>query len=56
MGTAVGGYVGGHLGAKGSAALEAKALQKAATKLQDEMRRNAKPGTELKNVGKKKKD
>ena len=56
VGTAVGGYVGGHLGAKGSAALEAKALQKAATKLQDEMRRNAKPGTELKNVGKKKKD
>ena len=56
VGTAVGGYVGGHFGAKGSAALEAKALQKAATKLQDEMRRNAKLGTELKNVGKKKKD
>ena len=56
IGTGIGGFVGGHLGVKGSAALEANALQKAATKLQDEMRRNAKIGTELKNVGKKKKD
>jgi hypothetical protein len=55
IGTGIGGFVGGHLGVKGSAALEANALQKAATKLQDEMRRNAKigTGTKLKNVGKK---